>query len=90
MALERTDGSSLLVRMMTRVEGEALRSRACTSSPFMAGIKMSITANARAMNCGVLQKGDGSVESFHLPSGRIEKAAGGLQDRRIIVYDAYD
>jgi hypothetical protein len=45
IALERTDGSSLLVRMMTRVEGEALRSRVCTSSPFMAGITMSITAN---------------------------------------------
>ena len=45
IALERTDGSSLLVRMMTRVEGEALRSRVCTSSPFMAGSTMSITAN---------------------------------------------
>ena len=45
IALERTDGSFLLVKMMTRVEGEALRSRVCTSSPFMAGINMSITAN---------------------------------------------
>src|SRR5438034_11479200 len=30
MAVARTEGSSLPVRIMTRVEGETLRSRACT------------------------------------------------------------
>ena len=77
IALERTDGSSLLVRMMTRVEGEALRSRVCTSSPFMAGITMSITANRGWRIVAYSRKAIGSLNgsTFQPAESRRRQAA---------------
>lgn len=76
-AFERTDGSSLLVRMITLVEGEAVRSRACTSSPFITGIRMSITATRGQWTLAYSRKAIGSLKgsTFQPAESRRRQAA---------------
>ena len=64
MALVRTTGSSLLVKTITRVAGAIRPSRVCTSSPFMSGIKISITATGGWCRCACCRKACGSVNVF--------------------------
>src|ERR1043166_1193292 len=51
IAVDCTIGSSLLVKTMTRVEGERVRSRDCTSRPFIAGIRISRTTTSGWCAC---------------------------------------
>jgi hypothetical protein len=50
--------------MMTRVEGETLRRRVCTSNPFMVGILMSITATRGRRAVAYSRKANGSLKGF--------------------------
>src|SRR3954453_13633227 len=60
VALSRTAGSSLAVRTITRVAGETVRNRLCTSSPFIAGIQTSITATSGRCACAYRRNASGS------------------------------
>ena len=62
IAIRRTDGSSLAVSIMTRVDGETLRNLVCTSSPFIFGIRMSITARLGRCIAACSKNAIGSVK----------------------------
>src|SRR6266550_6324153 len=63
IAIRRTDGSSLAVSTMTRVEGETRRSRVCTSNPLICGIRMSITATSGQCAAACSKNAIGSVKA---------------------------
>ena len=68
MALLRTEGSSLLVIMITRLFGEIVCSRLWTSSPLILGIKMSrMPKIAYATGCpiGRCVDAQGDIELTH-------------------------
>jgi hypothetical protein len=64
VAVERTAGLSFAVSTMTRVAGERLRSRACTSSPLIAGIEMSSTATSGRYACAYRRNACGSRKDW--------------------------
>ena len=88
MAWERTEGSSLLVRTITCVEGESSRKRDWTSSPSMIGMRNIDHDDSTSVSLHVTKKCDWIEKAFHLPSRGTHKATCGLQRGSVIIKKA--